>query len=106
MKKPLILTAMLSAILLTSCDPHGVPVPIQLKEVGDTSMITANCKAYIDDMRDLRDAPGNEPYKYHEISLNIEDSTKNYLDTGDVNGQNRTVTGSIPNRSDRNEGIK
>ena len=106
MKKPLILTAMLSAILLTSCDPHGVPSPIQLKEVKDTSMITANCKAYIDDMRDLRDAPGNEPYKYHEISLNIEDSTKNYLDTGDVNGQNRTVTGSIPNRSDRNEGIK
>ena len=104
MKKPLILTAMLSAILLTSCGP-GIPVPIQLKEVKDTSMLTANCKAYIDDMRDLRDAPGNEPYKYHEISLNIEDSTKNYLDTGDVNGENRTKN-SIPNRSDRNEGIK
>ena len=71
----------------------------------DTSMLTANCKAYIDDMRAFQDTV-DDPYKYHEISLNIEDSAKGYLDTGDVNGQNRTVSGQIPNRSDRSEGVE
>ena len=70
----------------------------------DTSMLTENCKAYVDDIRDSIGA-NVDPYKYHEISLNIEDSAKGYLDTGDVNGQNRTVSGQIPNRSDRNTGV-
>ena len=71
----------------------------------DTSMLTANCKAYIDDMRAYQ-ANVDDPYKYHDITLNIEDTAKGYLDTGDVNGQNRTVSGQIPNRSDRSEGVE
>ena len=70
----------------------------------DTSMLTENCKAYIDDVR-MSMSKNEDPYKYHEISLNIEDSSKGYLDTGDVNGQNRTVSGQIPNRSDRSTGV-
>lgn len=77
---------------------------ITLLNPEDTSMLSENCKAYIDDVRDSID-PNTDPYKYHEISLNIEDSSKNYLDTGDVNGQNRTVNGQIPNRSDKSMGV-
>ena len=113
MKKPFILVSMLTALLLTACGggnggnsseetPKG---NFTLINPEDTSMLSTNCKAYIDDMRELRDAEEN-PYKYHEISLNIEDSAKAYLDTGDVNGQNRTVSGSIPNRSDKSEGVE
>ena len=71
----------------------------------DTSMLSSNCKKYIDDMRAFQ-ATVEDPYKYHEISLNIEDSAKGYLDTGDVNGQNRTVSGQIPDRSDKSEGVE
>ena len=77
---------------------------ITLKTPEDTSMLTENCKAYIDDIRDSIGA-NVDPYKYHEISLNIEDSSKGYLDTGDVNGQNRTVSGKIPDRSDKSMGV-
>ena len=78
---------------------------ITLIDPTNTSMLTDNCKAYIDDMRAYQ-ATIEDPYKYHEITLNIEDSAKGYLDTGDVNGQNRTVNGQIPNRSDRSEGVE
>ena len=77
---------------------------ITLKTPEDTSMLTENCKAYIDDIR-ASIGDDTDPYKYHEISLNIEDTTKGYLDTGDVNGQNRTVNGQIPNRSDKSMGV-
>ena len=77
---------------------------ITLLDPEDTSMLTENCKAYIDDIRDSIGA-NVDPYKYHEISLNIEDSSKGYLDTGDVNGQNRTVSGKIPDRSDKSMGV-
>lgn len=77
---------------------------IQLIDPTDTSMLSANCKAYIDDIRDSIGA-NVDPYKYHEISLNIEDSSKGYLDTGDVNGQNRSVSGKIPDRSDKSLGV-
>ena len=77
---------------------------ITLKNPEDTSMISENCKAYIDDVRASLDS-GTDAYKYHEISLNIEDSSKNYLDTGDVNGKNATVNGQIPDRSDKNLGV-
>ena len=77
---------------------------ITLLDPEDTSMLSENCKAYIDDVRNSID-PNTDPYKYHEISLNIEDTTKGYLDTGDVNGQNRTVNGQIPNRSDKSMGV-
>ena len=79
--------------------------PIVLINPTDTSMLSSNCKAYIDDMREIRDE-ADDPYKYHEIDLNIEDSAKGYLDTGDVNGQNRTVNGSIPDRSDKSQGVE
>ena len=75
-----------------------------LKDPQDTSMLSANCKAYIDDIRASRSA-STDAFKYHEISLNIEDSSKGYLDTGDVNGQNRTVNGQIPDRSDKSLGV-
>ena len=71
----------------------------------DVSMLTSNCKKYIDDIRASRSS-SQDPYKYHEISLNIEDSAKGYLDTGDVNGQNRTVNGKIPDRSDKSMGVE
>ena len=77
---------------------------ITLKTPEDTSMISENCKAYIDDVRDSLDA-GTDAFKYYEIALNIEDPSKSYLDTGDVNGQNRTVNGQIPDRSDKNLGV-
>ena len=77
---------------------------IELIDPQDTSMLSENCKAYIDDIRDSIDS-STDPYKYHEISLNIEDSSKGYLDTGDVNGQNRTVSGKIPDRSDKSLGV-
>ena len=78
---------------------------ITLIDPENTSMLTDNCKAYIDDIR-ASIAEGTDPYKYHEIALNIEDSSKGYLDTGDVNGQNRTVNGQIPNRSDKSMGVE
>ena len=131
MKKSFPLVSMMAALLLTACgggsgsnsanpggsssnpaDPSSEPSSnppaaqkITLIEPEDVDMISDNCKAYIDDMRALRDE-ADDPYKYHEISLNIEDSQKGYLDTGDVNGQNRTVNGQIPNRSDKNLGVE
>ena len=112
MKKSFPLVSMMAALLLTACgggsgsnsanpggnssnpaDPSSEPSSnppaaqkITLIEPDDVDMISDNCKAYIDDMRALRDE-ADDPYKYHEISLNIEDSQKGYLDTGDVNGQ-------------------
>ena len=79
--------------------------PFTLIAPENTSMLSDNCKAYIDDVR-ASIAPTTDPYKYHEIELNIEDSSKGYLDTGDVNGQNRTVNGQIPDRSDKSLGIE
>ena len=104
------------ALLLTSCgnnnnggsssyknvqDPNA---NILLVEPTDTSMLTANCKAYIDDMRAYQETV-DDPYTLHDITLNIEDSAKGYLDTGSVNGTNGVV-GQIPNRSDRSEGVE
>ena len=77
----------------------------ELIDPSNTTMLTANCKAYVDAMREIRDS-AEDPYKYHEISLDIEDSSKGFLDTGDVNGQNRTVSGSIPDRSDKSNGVE
>lgn len=84
-----------------SQDPNA---NITLIDPTNTSMLTENCKKYIDDMRAYQ-ATVEDPYKYHEITLNIEDSAKGYLDTGSVNGTNGIV-GQIPNRSDRSEGVE
>ena len=72
----------------------------------DTSMLTANCKAYIDDMRAQQEELEDDPYKYSDLNLyngvHIEDSK--YLDTGDPEGENRT-RGKIPDRSDKSMGV-
>ncbi len=97
----------LLALVLTACgggNGGNNNNAITLIDPTNTSMISSNCKAYIDDMRALRDA-NDDPYKYHEISLNIEDSSKGYLDTGDVNGQNRSMN-QIPDRSDKSLGVE
>ena len=95
----------LMALLLTACGGQNQEKgPFKLIDPTDTTMVTSNVKKYVDDMRALADE-ADDPYKYHEISLNIEDSSKGYLDTGEVNGQNRTMS-SIPDRSDKNTGVK
>ena len=79
----------------------------------DTSMLTKNCKKYIDDMRD-QEKTLPDKYKYHDLygasGVNIDEGSKadnqrQYLDTGNVNGQNRSV-GSIPDRSDKSMGVQ
>ena len=109
----------LMALVLSACGQHSnnqgggsssyqnsqdPDANITLIDPTNTSMLTENCKKYIDDMRAYQ-ATVEDPYKYHEITLNIEDSAKGYLDTGSVNGTNGVV-GQIPNRSDRSEGVE
>ena len=93
------------ALLLTACGGNKANSNFELFDPEDTSMLSANCKAYIDDMRAYQ-ATVDDPYKYHEITLNIEDSSKGYLDTGSVNGVNDTVNGQIPDRSDKSQGVE
>ena len=80
----------------------------------NTTMVTANVKAYVDAMREQEESL-EDPYKYDDLGgengVNIDegkkaDSERLYLDTGDVNGKNQTVNGQIPNRSDRNTGVE
>ena len=82
----------------------------------DTSMLTSNCKAYVDAMRE-QEKSLDDPYMLGdgqlggEQGVNIDEGDKQdkdrlYLDTGDVNGKNQSVSGKIPNRSDRNEGVE
>ena len=89
---------------------------ITLKNPEDTSMLTSNCKAYIDAMREQEETL-DDPYKLGdgqlggESGVNIDeekvaDAERNYLDVGEVEGVNRTVNGKIPNRSDKNMGIE
>ena len=96
--------------------------PIKLIAPEDTSMLTANCKRYIDDMRE-QEKDLEDPFKYNDLyeldgsgkyvegsAVNIDESKKDdadriYLDTGDPEGKNQSRN-TIPNRSDRNEGIK
>ena len=72
----------------------------------DTSMVTSNVKAYVDAMRELEETL-DDPYKLGDGQLNGEAGVQveNFLDQGEVENQNRTVNGKIPNRSDRNEGV-
>ena len=97
-------------LVLSACGGNGGngdKISFSLTNPENTTMISENCKAYVDAMREIRDAAGNKPYIYHEIDLNIEDSTKNFLDTGEVNGLNRTSTnGQIPDRSDKSLGVE
>ena len=88
----------------------------------DTSMLTPNCKKYIDDMREQEKELKIDPYKYNDLyelddkgkfiegsAVNIDEGSKSdderiYLDTGDPEGKNQTRN-TTPNRSDRNEGV-
>ena len=72
----------------------------------NTSMLTDNCKAYIDAMRE-QEKGLEDPYSLGDGQLGGEAGVQveNYLDQGEVENQNRTVNGKIPNRSDRNEGV-
>ena len=72
----------------------------------DTSMLTENCKAYIDAMREQEQSL-DDPYMLGDGQLGGEQGVKveDYLDEGEVEGKNGTVNGKIPNRSDRNEGV-
>ncbi len=70
----------------------------------DTSMLTAKVKSYIDAMRE-QEKSLSDPYKYDNLGGEAGVTVENFLDEGEVEGQNRTVNGKIPNRSDRNEGV-
>ena len=83
------------------------PIPagdITLIDPEDTSMLTENCKAYIDAMHEQEELL-DDPYKYHDLFGENGVTVEDYLDTGDVNGQNKTVNGQIPDRSDKNMGV-
>ena len=73
----------------------------------DTSMVTAKVKAYVDAMREQEESL-DDPYMLGDGQLGGEAgvTVENFLDDGEVEGQNRTVNGKIPNRSDRNEGVE
>ena len=108
------------ALLLSACGGQQAPqsqspsaspsdksagnVKFTLSDPEDTSMLTENCKAYIDAMHEQEELL-EDKYKYHDLFGDDGVSVENYLDQGDVEGQNRTVNGKIPNRSDRNEGV-
>ena len=86
----------------------------------DTSMLSKNCKAYVDAMREqeeeLMEADDPmDPYKYHDLKgtngVNISEdkyvtneADRVYLDKGDPNGYNQTRS-QTPDRSDKNMGV-
>ena len=96
-------------MFLTACFGGGQSnkSPFVLLDPADTSMLTANCKAYVDAMRE-QEKSLNDPYSLGDGQLGGEQGiqVENYLDSGDVEGQNATARDKIPNRSDRNEGVK
>ena len=104
------------ALLLTSCGGQSVKTNIKLIDPEDTSMLSANCKKYIDDMRE-QEQKLDDPYKWNaldgegcvdidETNLDVNSDERQYLDKGDVNGQNKTVNGQIPDRSDKSLGVE
>ena len=108
-----------TALVLAACGGHAssqeqkVNNPFKLIDPEDVSMLTSNCKAYVDAMREQEKSLA-DPYKYDDLGgeqgVNIDegsvaDADRLYLDTGDVNGKNQTVRNSIPDRSDKNMGI-
>ena len=103
---------------MTACGPKGVKKPpINLIDPENTSMLTDNCKLYVDDMRKEQQQyqiEGGDIYKYYDLygedgvnidEGNVADAERVYLDTGDVNGKNATVRNSTPDRSDKNMGV-
>ena len=89
---------------LSACGANqGGKKGINLINPEDTSMLTEKCKAYVDAMREQERSLA-EPFKYNPIEGDGFVSVESYLDEGDPEGQNRTRN-TIPNRSDRNEGV-
>ena len=70
----------------------------------DTSMVSEKVKAYVDAMREQEKSLA-DPYKYDDLFGENGITVENFLDEGDVAGQNRTVSGSIPDRSDKSMGV-
>ena len=109
----------LLALALTACgggNNGGKDSAIKLIDPEDTSMLSENCKRYIDDMREQEEKL-DYPYRWNaldgdgcvdidEISLDVNSDDRKYLDKGDVNGQNRTVNGQVPDRSDKSLGVE
>ena len=110
------------ALLLTACGGNNVESSenqggksseapknenFTLIDPEDTSMVTAKVKAYVDAMREQEESL-DDPYMLGDGQLGGDAgvTVENFLDEGEVEGQNRTVNGKIPNRSDRNEGVK
>ena len=102
-----------AALVLSACasgPKRKVTDSFTLSDPTNTVMLTANCKAYIDAMRAQEKAlfPGDNnqgKYKYSDLNGEAGVSVEDYLDTGDVEGKNQTVSGKVPNRSDRSEPI-
>ena len=105
-------------LLLSACaspsTPKGNP-NLKLIDPSDTSMLTENCKAYVDAMRE-QEKQLEDPYQYDDLfgteGVNIDEDKlkvpmdeRVYLDKGDVNGKNDTVNGQVPDRSDKNTGV-
>ena len=70
----------------------------------DTSMVSEKVKAYVDAMREQEKSLA-DPYKYDDLFGENGITVENFLDEGEVAGQNRTVNGSIPDRSDKSMGV-
>ena len=101
------------ALLLTACGQGEADKNFKLIDPENTSMLTANCKAYVDAMREQEKGLA-DPYKYDDLGgeqgVNIDEGSKEdkdrlYLDTGDPNGKNQTRN-TIPDRSDKSVGIE
>ena len=78
-----------------------------LIDPSDTSMVSSKVKAYVDAMRE-QEKSLDDPYMLGDGQLGGDAgvTVENFLDEGEVEGQNRTVNGKIPNRSDKNMGVE
>ena len=115
-------------LLLAACNANGNSVTDTSKEGGDvpsksseapinenftlidpsdTSMVSSKVKAYVDAMRE-QEKSLDDPYMLGDGQLDGDAgvTVENFLDEGEVEGQNRTVNGKIPNRSDKNTGVE
>ena len=115
-------------LLLAACNANGNSVTDTSKEGGDvpsksseapinenftlidpsdTSMVSSKVKAYVDAMRE-QEKSLDDPYMLGDGQLDGDAgvTVENFLDEGEVEGQNRTVNGKIPNRSDKNMGVE
>ena len=72
----------------------------------DTSMVSSKVKAYVDAMREQEESL-DDPYLYDDLKTPDPGyvDVANFLDEGEVEGQNRTVNGAVPDRSDKSLGV-